>query len=105
MSSATTPSCSQPMSSIINIPAGGKALLRIADLSVTEYATLATLGIPMHVVGYNAKLLPADVLDHQHPGRRQGAAADRRPVGDRVRHLGDARDSDACRRLQRQAAA
>jgi FtsP/CotA-like multicopper oxidase with cupredoxin domain len=48
---------SQPLPSIINIPAGGKALLRIADLSVTEYATLASLGVPMHVVGYNAKLL------------------------------------------------
>jgi FtsP/CotA-like multicopper oxidase with cupredoxin domain len=48
---------SQPLPSIINIPAGGKALLRISDLSVTEYATLATLGIPMHIVGYNAKLL------------------------------------------------
>ncbi len=47
----------QPMPSIINIPVGGKALLRIADLAVTEYATLASLGIPMHVVGYNAKLL------------------------------------------------
>jgi FtsP/CotA-like multicopper oxidase with cupredoxin domain len=48
---------SQPMPSIINIPAGGKALLRIADLDVTEYQTLATLGVPMHVVGFNAKLL------------------------------------------------
>jgi hypothetical protein len=48
---------SQPLPSIINIPAGGRALLRIADLSVTEYATLATLGIPMKEVGFNAKLL------------------------------------------------
>ncbi len=48
---------SQPLSSIINIPAGGKALLRISDLDVTEYQTLASLGVPMHVVGYNAKLL------------------------------------------------
>jgi FtsP/CotA-like multicopper oxidase with cupredoxin domain len=48
---------SQPMNSIINIPAGGRALLRISDLSVAEYATLASLGIRMHVVGYNAKLL------------------------------------------------
>jgi FtsP/CotA-like multicopper oxidase with cupredoxin domain len=48
---------SQPLPSIINIPVGGKALLRISDLSVTEYATLASLGIPMHVIGYNAKLL------------------------------------------------
>jgi len=34
-----------------------KSLLRIADLDVTEYQTLATLGVPMHVVGFNAKLL------------------------------------------------
>ena len=48
---------SQPLPSIINIPAGGKALLRIADLSVSEYATLASLGVPMKEVGFNAKLL------------------------------------------------
>jgi len=48
---------SQPLPSIINIPAGKKALLRISDLDVTEYQTLASLGIPMHVIGLNAKLL------------------------------------------------
>jgi FtsP/CotA-like multicopper oxidase with cupredoxin domain len=48
---------SQPLPAIINIPAGGKALLRISDLDVTEYQTLASLGIPMKVIGYNAKLL------------------------------------------------
>ena len=48
---------SQPLPSIISIPAGGKALLRISDLDVTEYQTLASLGIPMKVIGYNAKLL------------------------------------------------
>ena len=48
---------SQPMSAIINIPAGGKALLRFSDLNVTEFHTLASLGIPMHVIGVNAKLL------------------------------------------------
>jgi hypothetical protein len=48
---------SQPLPAIINIPAGGKALLRISDLDVTEYQTLASLGIRMHVIGYNAKLL------------------------------------------------
>jgi hypothetical protein len=47
----------QPLPAIINIPVGGKALLRISDLDVTEYQTLASLGIPMKVVGYNAKLL------------------------------------------------
>jgi FtsP/CotA-like multicopper oxidase with cupredoxin domain len=48
---------SQPLPSIINIKAGQKALLRISDLDVTEYQTLASLGIPMHVIGFNAKLL------------------------------------------------
>jgi FtsP/CotA-like multicopper oxidase with cupredoxin domain len=48
---------SQPLNAIINIPVGGKALLRIADLDVTEYQTLASQGIPMKEVGFNAKLL------------------------------------------------
>ena len=48
---------SQPLPAIIDIPVGGKASLRIADLAVDEYATLATLGIPMKEVGFNAKLL------------------------------------------------
>ena len=47
----------QPLPAIISIPAGKKALLRISDLDVTEYQTLASLGIPMQVIGYNAKLL------------------------------------------------
>jgi len=51
------PRFSQPLPSVINIPAGKKALLRISDLNVTEFHTLASLGIPMHVVGVNAKLL------------------------------------------------
>ena len=48
---------SQPLPAIINIPAGGKALLRLVNLSVTEYHTIQSLGVPMHVVGWNAKLL------------------------------------------------
>jgi FtsP/CotA-like multicopper oxidase with cupredoxin domain len=48
---------SQPLSSRISIQAGGRALLRISDLNVSEYHTLASLGIPMQVIGYNAKLL------------------------------------------------
>jgi len=48
---------SQPLPSIINIPAGGRALLRISDLSVTEHSTLASLGIPMKVIAINARLL------------------------------------------------
>jgi hypothetical protein len=48
---------SQPVPTIINIPLNGKALLRISMLDVTEYQTLATLGVPMKVVGVNARLL------------------------------------------------
>jgi len=57
MSSDGSNHFSQPLSAIINIPAGKKALLRISDLDVSEYQTLASLGIPMQVIGYNAKLL------------------------------------------------
>ena len=48
---------SQPLPAIISIPAGKKALLRISDLDVSEYQTLASLGIPMEVIALNAKLL------------------------------------------------
>src|SRR6266576_3391871 len=48
---------SQPLPAIISITAGQKALLRISDLDVSEYQTLASLGIPMQVIGYNAQLL------------------------------------------------
>ncbi|MEN6587577.1 MAG: multicopper oxidase domain-containing protein [Sulfuricella sp.] len=48
---------SQPLPALINIPAGGKALLRISDLNVSEFHTLASLGIPMHVIALNARLL------------------------------------------------
>jgi FtsP/CotA-like multicopper oxidase with cupredoxin domain len=47
----------QPLDSIIRIPAGKKALLRISSLDVTEFQTLASLGIPMQVIALNAKLL------------------------------------------------
>ena len=52
-----TPHYSQPLSTVINIPSGGRALLRFSDLNVTEFHTLASLGIKMHVVGLNARLL------------------------------------------------
>jgi len=48
---------SQPLPAIINIPLGGKALLRMVNLSVTEYHTLQSLGIPMLEIGFMAKLL------------------------------------------------
>jgi FtsP/CotA-like multicopper oxidase with cupredoxin domain len=48
---------SQPQPALINIPVGGKALLRLSDLNVTEFHTLASLGIPMRVIAQNARLL------------------------------------------------
>ncbi len=48
---------SQPLPTLINIPAGGRALLRISDLDVSEFQTLASLGIPMRVIAINARLL------------------------------------------------
>jgi FtsP/CotA-like multicopper oxidase with cupredoxin domain len=48
---------SQPLNTIITIPAGGRALLRISDLDVSEFQTLASLGIPMQVIAINARLL------------------------------------------------
>jgi hypothetical protein len=56
-SSDTKVHYSQPLASVINIPAGKRALLRLVNLSVSEYHTLATQGIKMYVVGYNARLL------------------------------------------------
>jgi FtsP/CotA-like multicopper oxidase with cupredoxin domain len=47
----------QPQATVINIPAGGRALLRISDLNITEMHTLGTLGVPMTVIGWNARLL------------------------------------------------
>jgi hypothetical protein len=51
---------SQPLPALITInrTAGQtRALLRIADLSVTEYSTLATVGVPMTVIGFHARML------------------------------------------------
>jgi len=61
---------SQPLHSLITLSASGghacaatvttcgqKAALRIADLDVQEYQTLSSIGIPMLVVGFNAKIL------------------------------------------------
>ena len=48
---------SQPLPSIITLTQGQKALLRISDLDVSEYQTLASIGIPMRVIALNAKLL------------------------------------------------
>jgi FtsP/CotA-like multicopper oxidase with cupredoxin domain len=55
---------SQPLPTLIVLDSHGgpggtgqRAALRIADLDVQEYQTLSSIGIPMHLVGWNAKLL------------------------------------------------
>ena len=48
---------SQNVSSLIEATQGQRILLRISSLNVTRFFTLASLGIPMKVVGYNARLL------------------------------------------------
>jgi hypothetical protein len=48
---------SQKVSSLIQATQGQKILLRISNLNVTRFYTLASLGIPMKVVGYNARVL------------------------------------------------
>jgi FtsP/CotA-like multicopper oxidase with cupredoxin domain len=47
----------QPMAAKIAIPLGGRALLRLSELNITDFHTLATLGIPMTVIANNARLL------------------------------------------------
>ena len=48
---------SQPVSSLITATAGQKVLLRISNLAITRFYTLQSLGIPMQVVGKDAKQL------------------------------------------------
>jgi len=47
----------QPVSSLITATAGEKVLLRISNLAITRFYTIQSLGIPMQVVGKDAKLL------------------------------------------------
>ncbi len=48
---------SQPVSSLITAVSGQRILLRIANLSVTQFYTLGINGPPMEVVGLDARLL------------------------------------------------
>jgi FtsP/CotA-like multicopper oxidase with cupredoxin domain len=48
---------SQPVSSLISATPGQRILLRFSNLSVTEFYTVGTSGIPMQVVGLDARLL------------------------------------------------
>jgi Multicopper oxidase len=48
---------SQPVSSLITASPGQRILLRISNLNVTDFYTLGTNGLPMEVVGLDARLL------------------------------------------------
>jgi FtsP/CotA-like multicopper oxidase with cupredoxin domain len=56
--SASRPS--QCEDALITAKAGQRILLRLSNVSVTEYATMGTIGIPMLVVGRDARLLRGD---------------------------------------------
>src|SRR2546429_5701925 len=47
---------SQPLPAIINIPAGGRAALRLVNLSVSEYHTLQTLRSEEHTSELQSRL-------------------------------------------------
>jgi FtsP/CotA-like multicopper oxidase with cupredoxin domain len=51
---------SQAVHSFISANQGDRILLRISNVSVTVFNTLATIGIPMQVVGLDARLLRDD---------------------------------------------
>jgi FtsP/CotA-like multicopper oxidase with cupredoxin domain len=48
---------SQPVSSVVSATAGQKILLRLSNLSVTNFYTVTALGLPMKVVGAGAAIL------------------------------------------------
>jgi FtsP/CotA-like multicopper oxidase with cupredoxin domain len=51
---------SQPVSSLVTAAPGDKILLRISNLNITEFYTLGTTGLPMEVIGLDARLLRDD---------------------------------------------
>ncbi len=51
---------SQPVSSLITASAGERILLRISNLNITQFYTIGTNGIPMKVVGLDARFLRDD---------------------------------------------
>ena len=51
---------SQPVSSLVTAQPGQRILLRISNLNITRFYTLGTNGLPMEVVGLDARLLRDD---------------------------------------------
>jgi FtsP/CotA-like multicopper oxidase with cupredoxin domain len=61
VNTADTPRSAQRVSSVIEATQGDRILLRLSNLNVTNYYTLRSLGIPMEIVGVDARL-------HRGPG-------------------------------------
>ncbi|MDL1984506.1 MAG: multicopper oxidase domain-containing protein [Deltaproteobacteria bacterium] len=59
----------QLASSLITADAGDRVLLRLSSLDVQRFYTVATIGIPIKVVGYNARLLRGPSPDGTNPGK------------------------------------
>jgi hypothetical protein len=59
------------VNALVEATAGQRVLLRLSNLSVTEYATIGTVGIPMLVVGRDARLLRGDPEAGFPNGRNQ----------------------------------
>jgi FtsP/CotA-like multicopper oxidase with cupredoxin domain len=57
---------SQCESALVEAAAGERILLRLSNLSVTQYSTVGTIGIPMQVVGLDARLLRGDDGSNQY---------------------------------------
>jgi len=55
-----TPHVSQPVDSLVTATTGQRILLRISNLSITEFFTIGTTGLTMEVVGLDARLLRDD---------------------------------------------
>jgi len=51
---------SQPLTSLITAAPGQRVLVRLSNLSVTSFYTVGTSGLPMEVVGLDARLLRDD---------------------------------------------
>ncbi|MBI5443570.1 MAG: multicopper oxidase domain-containing protein [Deltaproteobacteria bacterium] len=48
---------SQKLSSLVTAAAGQRVLLRVSNVSIQRFFTLQSLGVPLKVVGWNARLL------------------------------------------------
>ncbi len=57
---------SQPIDSLIEATPGQRILLRISNLNITEFYTLGTTGLPMEVIGLDARLLRDDAGNNMY---------------------------------------